>query len=573
MKGKKKKFLALGLALAALFTASLPVCADTAEGFQSKGAICFDQGNGERVVLDAGDLDVLFQYAAEGKNAVVQALGGVGTRLCRTETGFAFVRDDRSDEPAAELHSFQELAVVSFPELMQAVADSQKIPAYCEESCTLATPDNITLGRAGWSDGSLTLGNNHDLIQSYLRGWREAKEGKAQKKELPPAVEPEGQTYGELLLELPGEAGICLNSRGSIRYQDRTGTCYLSAGDLRQTEQYLESQKEELARRLRQTGTALLHTDNGAVCTGVPEREGTELSGTQLSWQLLGNAIRASQQIPAGIAVAGAGRAMQIEGTGERTDTYGIVGADHISLGKGVWMDGVFVVGNGRDNERAYQRGIRDEEEGKIPDNFLPVYRCTDAGLELKHTHQGKAEKKEGISGCYQNSVTKKTEACGSVLTWAEPSFRENEEEEGGGSWHGGFYYCVFHGGTLPSSGTCKEPVEKKDWSHKLICGIDDKEDSYAKLLLSGEDRDPADGRITLTAHLESGSLYEQLAWDEGAQFVWYDSAEQAIGEGAELQVDAAGTYICSVCVQNEDIPVKRAQVTVEVADLVLQEP
>ena len=210
-------------------------------------------------------------------------------------------------------------------------------------------------------------------------------------------------------------------------------------------------------------------------------------------------------------------------------------------------MDGVFVVGNGRDNERAYQRGIQDEEEGKIPDNFLPVYRCTDAWLELKHTHQGKAEKKEGISGCYQNSVTKKTEACGSVLTWAEPSFRENEEEEGGGSWHGGFYYCVFHGGTLPSYGTCKEPVEKNDWSHKLICGIDDKEDSYAKLLLSGEDRDPADGRITLTAHLENGSLYEQLVWGEGAQFVCYDSAEQMIGEGAELQVDAAGTYICSV--------------------------
>lgn len=62
---------------------------------------------------------------------------------------------------------------VSFEILIRSLSESQTLPAGYEEAYTLATSDNLTLGRSAWSDGSLLRGNNHDLIEHYIRGWIE----------------------------------------------------------------------------------------------------------------------------------------------------------------------------------------------------------------------------------------------------------------------------------------------------------------------------------------------------------------------------------------------------------------
>lgn len=49
--------------------------------FRSKGSIRYQDAGGQEIILDAGDFDVLFQYAAEGKGGLSEALGGVGTKL------------------------------------------------------------------------------------------------------------------------------------------------------------------------------------------------------------------------------------------------------------------------------------------------------------------------------------------------------------------------------------------------------------------------------------------------------------------------------------------------------------
>ena len=111
---------------------------------------------------------MLFRYAAEGKKRLTKALGGVGTQLVKTEAGYGYVRAQKQEGLPDE-----EIIQVPFAMLQQALLDSQKIPEQYREECMLATSDNLTLGRAGFVDGTMALGNNHDLLEYYMRGYLE----------------------------------------------------------------------------------------------------------------------------------------------------------------------------------------------------------------------------------------------------------------------------------------------------------------------------------------------------------------------------------------------------------------
>ena len=79
----------------------------------------------------------------------------------------------KDTDEGMRLQTGEELQAVGFDLLLQALAQSQTLPSGYEEKYTLACADNLTLGRAAWSDGSLIRGNNRDLIEHYIRGWLE----------------------------------------------------------------------------------------------------------------------------------------------------------------------------------------------------------------------------------------------------------------------------------------------------------------------------------------------------------------------------------------------------------------
>lgn len=147
--------------------------AETSEHINSKGIIRYVDNSGGEVVFDAGDLEMLFQSAAKGKNGMLEALSGIGTKLWQTEEGWQYSRNPQLEVEARQLQSVSELESISFAVLIEALSDSQKLPAEYTETYSLATSDNLTLGNAAWADGSLLLGNNHDLLENYARGWME----------------------------------------------------------------------------------------------------------------------------------------------------------------------------------------------------------------------------------------------------------------------------------------------------------------------------------------------------------------------------------------------------------------
>lgn len=154
-----------------LFLGTQAKAAQEAGQFRSKGMIQYTNGAGQEVILDAKDLQVLFRYAAEGKGGLSQALGGVGTKLTKDGQSYQYTRDPQVEAAVVRLQTADQLQAVSFDLLLQALAESQKLPAGYEENYVLACADNLTLGRAGWSDGSLVRGNNHDLMEHYMKGW------------------------------------------------------------------------------------------------------------------------------------------------------------------------------------------------------------------------------------------------------------------------------------------------------------------------------------------------------------------------------------------------------------------
>lgn len=171
---RKAVMLCVGLAGAGmLFVGSQAKAAEQPGQFHSRGVIHYINADGQEVILDAQDMQVLFQYAAEGKGGLSQALGGVGTKLVKEGENFQYTRNPEAEASVGRLQTTEELQAVSFDLLLQALSDSQTLPDGYEGSYTLACADNMTLGRAAWADGSLARGNNRDLMEHYMQGWLE----------------------------------------------------------------------------------------------------------------------------------------------------------------------------------------------------------------------------------------------------------------------------------------------------------------------------------------------------------------------------------------------------------------
>ena len=170
---RKAVMFCAGVTAAGVLLLGTQVRAEETGQFHSRGAVQYTNAAGQEVILDARDLQVLFQYAAEGKGGLSEALGGVGTKLTGDGQSYQYTRDPAAEASIGRLGTAEELQAVSFDLLLQALAESQTLPAGYEESYTLACADNMTLGRAAWADGSLARGNNRDLIEHYVRGWLE----------------------------------------------------------------------------------------------------------------------------------------------------------------------------------------------------------------------------------------------------------------------------------------------------------------------------------------------------------------------------------------------------------------
>ncbi len=176
MKSNQKKIYGICGGMLALLLAAVPkiaLQAETSEHINSKGIIRYADSNGGEVIFDAGDLEMLFQSAARGKNGMLEALSGVGTKVWQMENGWQYSRNPQLETETRQLQSVSELESIPFSILIEALSDSQKLPEEYTETYSLATSDNLTLGNAAWADGSLLLGNNHDLLENYARGWME----------------------------------------------------------------------------------------------------------------------------------------------------------------------------------------------------------------------------------------------------------------------------------------------------------------------------------------------------------------------------------------------------------------
>lgn len=176
MKSNQKKIYGICGGMLALLLAAVPkiaLQAETSEHINSKGIIRYADSNGGEVIFDAGDLEMLFQSAARGKNGMLEALSGVGTKVWQMENGWQYSRNPQLETEIRQLQSVSELESIPFSILIEALSDSQKLPEEYTETYSLATSDNLTLGNAAWADGSLLLGNNHDLLENYARGWME----------------------------------------------------------------------------------------------------------------------------------------------------------------------------------------------------------------------------------------------------------------------------------------------------------------------------------------------------------------------------------------------------------------
>ncbi len=166
--------LCAGMVCAGLLLAGNTVLAQGDAGhFHSRGSIRYRDTGGQEIILDAGDFDMLFQYAAEGKAGLSEALGGVGTKLIRNGEEYGYTRNPGQEAAIGRVQKADEMRAIGYDLLIRALTDSQTLPAGYEEAYTLADSDNLTLGRSAWADGSLLRGNNHDLIEHYIRGWIE----------------------------------------------------------------------------------------------------------------------------------------------------------------------------------------------------------------------------------------------------------------------------------------------------------------------------------------------------------------------------------------------------------------
>lgn len=365
----------------------------------------------------------------------------------------------------------------------------------------------------------------------------------------------------------PGDSGS-IHSKGSVRYDQAV----IDSADLHDIHEHITEKKDMLAGILIQLGTKFRQQSEGCTYDRNPDAEQGDIDKRQLNWSTLVQAAEESQNVPAGLAVLNPEAAMYIEGVEERTDYYETAIEDNISRGKAAWAEGRLLLGNGADNDKAYRKGIEDGEEGDVPDHLYPIYGAEEAAVEIRHVHLGKAENKDGTSGCYRNSHTTKEEVktCSQQLIETDRVWYPNPDEPGGGSWHGGEYTCPNHGGLYDSPGTCtyKRTETVTVWKHDIVCGLTDM--LYARLTVRGTDTDYFDRAIRLEAVLEEGEGYENLTWQEGDELVWTDADGNALGIGPELIAHETGVYRCSINAANADIDHREASTAVRKIGIVM---
>ncbi|MBO5473808.1 MAG: hypothetical protein J6A08_08490 [Lachnospiraceae bacterium] len=192
MDKSKKIVLSILTGILLLAAGMVTAAASEPEQFRSRGSIRYQDSSGEEIIWDAGDLDMLFQYAAEGKAGMSRALGGVGTKFVRSKGEWRFTRNPQTEAEIVSIETAGQMREITFDLILQALEQSQTLPEEYTEEYTLASSDNLTLGRAAWSDGSLLRGNNHDLMESYLKGWLEG----SGYKEYEPLYDGEGRWIG-----------------------------------------------------------------------------------------------------------------------------------------------------------------------------------------------------------------------------------------------------------------------------------------------------------------------------------------------------------------------------------------
>lgn len=372
---------------------------------------------------------------------------------------------------------------------------------------------------------------------------------------------------GMTTLAAQGGAREYMRSTGRIQYEQAV----FDSADLQDIHVHIDEKRRAAAETLIQLGTRFRQLEEGYTYDRNPDAEQGEIDIGQIEWATLIQAAADSQTVPDRLPVLNPEAAMHIEGVEERTDYYETAIEDNMSRGVAAWADGKLLLGNGADNDKAHKQGTEDGEEGKVPENFYPIYASDEVTVEIRHMHQGEKENRDGVSGCYQNSHTTKTEVvkCAEELIKTEATWIPNPEEPDGGSWHGGEYTCRFHGGKYDSPGICRHSSEEKVtvWKHDIICGLEDS--LYAKLTVRGTDTDYYDHAIQLEAVLEEGDGYGNLAWQEGDAFVWTDAEGNVLGTGPEYTACEAGAYRCSINVDNVDIDHREAAVTVRRTGLV----
>ncbi|MBQ6806210.1 MAG: hypothetical protein IJO97_02115 [Lachnospiraceae bacterium] len=376
----------------------------------------------------------------------------------------------------------------------------------------------------------------------------------------------EGNSYDSLAYQQ--EERIC--SHGRLVYQEEgmAEALVYDGTDIWEIKRHLDYKKTEMLQKLLQLGTSFVQTDAGWQYSRNPEnRSGNIPGGEQIEWDILLNAVRNSQSVPEEIAVREPKFPLQIEGVAEHMDFYQAATADNLSKGKAAWLDGMLLLGTGADNDKAYAKGKEDGAGGVFRPDMCPIYATGEQEVTIQHKHIGNSVEIEGISGCYHNYTTKEVSqsVCGGTLQQTESTWYPNESEEGGGSWHGGYYTCPWHGGIYQSAGTCDSvsSQEKTIWHHDIVCGKTDL--VYATLKITGADEDYLDGKMKVQAEILSQDGFSNLLLPETEQehLIWSNEQGEIIGKGAFVEIAKAGIYSCKLAALNQDVTCLDANVPV----------
>lgn len=367
-----------------------------------------------------------------------------------------------------------------------------------------------------------------------------------------------------------------VRSNGRLRYE----YTLIDGDDLHEIDSYISEKKHAAANALIRLGTRFRQQSGEYVYDRNPDagQEDIDLGG--LSWTTLTQAAQESQSVPEGLPVLDPAAALHIEGVGEKTDYYEAASEDNLSVGKAAWVNGRLLLGNGADNDKAYQQGLTDGAQGNIPEGLCPIYGAQESGVEIRHAHVGNPAEIEGTSGCYYNhsETSREVQSCDLALKYCEVTWHPNENEPGGGTYHGGFYTCSHHGGQYDSPGICsyEKVIIRTGWIHDVTCGLTGR--LYARLTIKaadpvqGENTDGSTEQICLRAVLEEGEGYNRLSWQGGDKLVWTDDYGNTLGTGPELRVFEPGIYRCSINAANADIDRRTAAVAVKVSGLMMRQ-